>query len=378
MAYLDFAATAPMSDDVIAAWEFAVRQPGNASATHRDGQKSRLLWEEGRENIARTLGAKPFDVTMTGSGTEAINLAIKGLWWGRNSDARRPRIITTEAEHHAALDAVHWLVEHESAVVEFLALDEFGVIDLDDLRAKLSDDVALITSLWVSNEIGTVQPIAEIVAAAAEHGVPVHMDAVAAWGHIPIDFDASGLAAMSVSAHKIGGPVGVGALAVARTWNVVPSIHGGSQQRLRSGSLDVAGTYAAGVAAQRAHAHVVGNVEKTHELAQRLADGLRASIPGITFRGHPTNRTGDNVHITVPGLDTVSALFLLDELGHSVSAGSACQAGVNSPSHVLRAIGVSDSEGPLRFTLGPTTTDSDIDEILAALPAIVERTRTLR
>ena len=367
-----------MSDDVIAAWEFAVRQPGNASATHRDGQKSRLLWEEGRENIARTLGAKPFDVTMTGSGTEAINLAIKGLWWGRNSDARRPRIITTEAEHHAALDAVHWLVEHESAVVEFLALDEFGVIDLDDLRAKLSDDVALITSLWVSNEIGTVQPIAEIVAAAAEHGVPVHMDAVAAWGHIPIDFDASGLAAMSVSAHKIGGPVGVGALAVARTWNVVPSIHGGSQQRLRSGSLDVAGTYAAGVAAQRAHAHVVGNVEKTHELAQRLADGLRASIPGITFRGHPTNRTGDNVHITVPGLDTVSALFLLDELGHSVSAGSACQAGVNSPSHVLRAIGVSDSEGPLRFTLGPTTTDSDIDEILAALPAIVERTRTLR
>jgi cysteine desulfurase len=378
VAYLDFAATAPMSDDVIAAWEFAVRQPGNASATHRDGQKSRLLWEEGRENIARTLGAKPFDVTMTGSGTEAINLAIKGLWWGRNSDARRPRIITTEAEHHAALDAVHWLVEHESAVVEFLALDEFGVIDLDDLRAKLSDDVALITSLWVSNEIGTVQPIAEIVAAAAEHGVPVHMDAVAAWGHIPIDFDASGLAAMSVSAHKIGGPVGVGALAVARTWNVVPSIHGGSQQRLRSGSLDVAGTYAAGVAAQRAHAHVVGNVEKTHELAQRLADGLRASIPGITFRGHPTNRTGDNVHITVPGLDTVSALFLLDELGHSVSAGSACQAGVNSPSHVLRAIGVSDSEGPLRFTLGPTTTDSDIDEILAALPAIVERTRTLR
>jgi len=377
VAYLDFAATAPMSDDVIAAWEFAVRQPGNASATHRDGQKSRLLWEEGRENIARTLGAKPFDVTMTGSGTEAINLAIKGLWWGRNSDARRPRIITTEAEHHAALDAVHWLVEHESAVVEFLALNEFGVIDLDDLRAKLSDDVALITSLWVSNEIGTVQPIAEIVAAAAEHGVPVHMDAVAAWGHIPIDFDASELAAMSVSAHKIGGPVGVGALAVARTWNVVPSIHGGSQQRLRSGSLDVAGTYAAGVAAQRAHAHVVGNVEKTHELAQRLADGLRASIPGITFRGHPTNRTGDNVHITVPGLDTVSALFLLDELGHSVSGGSACQAGVNSPSHVLRAIGVSDSDGPLRFTLGPTTTDSDIDEILAALPAIVERTRTL-
>ena len=377
MAYFDFAATAPMSDDVIAAWEFAVRQPGNASATHRDGQKSRLLWEEGRESIARTLGAKPFDVTMTGSGTEAINLAIKGLWWGRNSDAKRPRILTTEAEHHAALEAVHWLVEHESAQVDFLALDEFGVIDIGDLREKLSDDVALVTSLWVNNEIGTVQPIAEIVAAAAEHGVPVHMDAVAAWGHIPVDFDESGLAAMSVSAHKIGGPVGVGALAVARTWNIVPSIHGGSQQRLRSGSLDFAGAYAAGVAAGLAHAHVANSAHETHELARRLADGIRDAIPGVSFRGHPTSRTGDNVHITVPGLDTVSAMFLLDELGHSVSAGSACQAGVNSPSHVLRAIGVSDSEGPLRFTLGPSTTESDIDDILAVLPDIIARTRTL-
>jgi cysteine desulfurase len=377
VAYFDFAATAPMSNDVIAAWEFAVRQPGNASATHRDGQKSRLLWEEGRENIARSFGAKPFDVTMTGSGTEAINLAIKGLWWGRNSDGVRPRILTTEAEHHAALDAVHWLAEHESAIVEFIALDEFGMISLDDLRAKLSDDVALVTSLWVNNEIGTIQPVAEIVAAANEHGVPVHMDAVAAWGHVPVGFDESGLAAMSVSAHKIGGPVGVGALAVARGWNIVPSIHGGSQQRLRSGSLDVAGTYAAGIAARLAHDHVLNNIEHTGALAQRLADGLREAIPGVAFRGHPTARTVDNVHITVPGLDTVSAMFLLDELGHSVSAGSACQAGVNSPSHVLRAIGVSDSDGPLRFTLGRSTTESDIDEILAVLPAIIDRTRTL-
>lgn len=377
MAYFDFAATAPVLDEVIAAWEFAVRQPGNASATHRDGQKSRLLWEEGRENIARSFGAKPFDVTMTGSGTEAINLAIKGLFWGRNADATRPRIVTTETEHHAALDTVNWLVGHESAVVDFVAVDEFGLIDLDDLRAKLDDDVALVTTLWVSNEIGTIQPIYEIVALALEKGIPVHADAVAAWGHIPLDFDASGLAAMSVSAHKIGGPVGVGAVAVARGWNVVPSIHGGSQQRLRSGSLDVAGTYAAGVAAGRALNHVREHGDRMRSLANRLVTGLRDSIPGVVFRGHPTSRTVDNVHITVPGLDTVSAMFLLDELGHFVSAGSACQAGVNSPSHVLRAIGVADSEGPLRFTLGPSTTESDIDEVLAVLPGIIARTRTL-
>ena len=377
MAYLDFAATAPVLDEVIAAWEFAVRQPGNASATHRDGQKSRLLWEEGRENIARSFGAKPFDVTMTGSGTEAINLAIKGLFWGRNADASRPRIVTTETEHHAALDAVNWLVDHESAVVDFVAVDEFGMIELDDLRAKLDNDVALVTTLWVSNEIGTIQPIDEIVALALDKGIPVHADAVAAWGHIPLDFDASGLAAMSVSAHKIGGPVGVGAVAVARGWNVVPSIHGGSQQRLRSGSLDVAGTYAAGVAAGKALNHVREHGDRMLSLANRLATGLRNSIPGVVFRGHPTIRTVDNVHITVPGLDTVSAMFLLDELGHFVSAGSACQAGVNSPSHVLRAIGVADSEGPLRFTLGPTTTESDIDEVLAVLPGIIARTRTL-
>jgi cysteine desulfurase len=377
VAYFDFAATAPVLDEVIAAWEFAVRQPGNASATHRDGQKSRLLWEEGRENIARSFGAKPFDVTMTGSGTEAINLAIKGLFWGRNADATRPRIVTTETEHHAALDTVNWLVDHESAVVDFVAVDEYGLIDLDDLRAKLDDDVALVTTLWVSNEIGTIQPIDEIVALALKKGIPVHADAVAAWGHIPLDFDASGLAAMSVSAHKIGGPVGVGAVAVARGWNVVPSIHGGSQQRLRSGSLDVAGTYAAGVAAGRALNHVLEHGDRMRSLANRLATGLRDSIPGVVFRGHPTSRTVDNVHITVPGLDTVSAMFLLDELGHFVSAGSACQAGVNSPSHVLRAIGVADSEGPLRFTLGPSTTESDIDEVLAVLPGIIARTRAL-
>lgn len=374
MAYFDCAATTPMPDEVIEAWEFAVRQRGNASAVHRDGQQARLLWEEGREAVARSLGATPFDVTMTGSGTEAINLAIKGLFWGRNRETTRPRILSTRVEHHAALDALEWLREFEGAVIDYVDVDEFGAVVVDDLRSRLGDDVALVTTLWVNNEVGTINDISGIVSAAAEYGVPVHLDAVAAWGYLPIDFDSSGLAAVSVSAHKIGGPVSVGALAVARNWPIVPSIHGGSQQRLRSGSLDVAGVYAAGVAASRATANLADTADRLQRLSDRLRSGIESRIPAAVLRGHPTRRSPANVHVTVPGLDSVSALFLLDELGHSASAGSACQAGVTAPSHVLHEIGVDDSDGPLRFTIGSFTTEADVDAVLDVLPDIVART----
>lgn len=382
MAYFDHAATTPMPELVIDAWTSAVHQRGNASATHRDGQKSRLLWEEGRDKIAAAIGALPFDVTLTGSGTEAINLAIKGLFWGRNgtpatrelgASLPRPRVLTTEAEHHAALDAVHWLVQAEGAVVDFVRVDETGTVDLDDLRAKLGPDVALFTTLWTNNEVGTIQPVADIVAAAAAAEVPVHLDAVATLGYTPIDFASSGLAALSVSAHKAGGPVGVGALAVSRTWPIVPLIHGGSQQRLRSGSLDAAGVYAAGVAAEHATADLTAKVARLQTLRDRLVTGILATIPGAVLRGHATRRSPGNVHVTVSGLDSVSALFLLDEAGHDVSAGSACQAGVQSPSHVLRAMGVPDADGPLRFTLGRDNTEAEVDELLRLLPGIVAR-----
>jgi cysteine desulfurase len=340
------------------------------------------MWEEGRDKIAGSIGALPFDVTVTGSGTEAINLAIKGLFWGRNgTPASRddgaplpyPRILTTEAEHHAALAAIHWLVEAEGAIADFVRVDETGTIDLVDLASKLGDDVALLTTLWTNNEVGTIQPVPEIVALAEAAGVPVHLDAVATLGYTPIDFARSGLAALSISAHKIGGPVGVGALAMSRSWPIVPLIHGGSQQRLRSGSLDAAGVFAAGVAAERATADVAANAAHLSALRDRLVTGIVATIPTAIIRGHHTNRTAGNVHITVPGLDSVSALFLLDEAGHAVSAGSACQAGVQSPSHVLRAMGVADSEGPLRFTLGLANTEAEIDALLDVLPAIVAR-----
>ena len=371
-----------MPQVVIDAWTSAVHQRGNASATHRDGQKSRLLWEEGRDKIAAAIGALPFDVTLTGSGTEAINLAIKGLFSGRNGSPvsrvpgaalERPRVLTTEAEHHAALDAVNWLAQADGAIVEFVRVDENGTVDLDDLRAKLGPDVALFTTLWTNNEVGTIQPVADIVAAAAAADVPVHLDAVATLGYTPIDFASSGLAALSVSAHKAGGPVGVGALAVSRAWPIVPLIHGGSQQRLRSGSLDAAGVFAAGVAAELATADLTATAARLETLRDRLATGILATIPGAVLRGHATRRAPGNVHVTVGGLDSVSALFLLDEAGHDVSAGSACQAGVQSPSHVLRAMGVPDAAGPLRFTLGSGTTEAEVDELLRLLPGIVAR-----
>ncbi|MFM6968757.1 MAG: cysteine desulfurase family protein [Microbacteriaceae bacterium] len=383
MAYFDFAATSPMPEVVIDAWTSAVHQRGNASATHRDGQKSRLLWEEGRDKIAAAIGARAFDVTLTGSGTEAINLAIKGLFWGRNgtpaarepeAELPKPRILSTEVEHHAALDALHWLAEAEGAVIDFVRVDEDGTVDLADLAAKLGPDVALFTTLWTNNEVGTIQPVADIVALATEHGVPVHLDAVATLGYTLIDFDNSGLAALSVSAHKVGGPVGVGALAVARSAAIVPLIHGGSQQRLRSGSLDAAGVFAAGVAAELATADVAGKAAKLTALRDKLASGILAAIPTATIRGHRTNRSPGNLHITIPGLDSASALFLLDEAGYAVSAGSACQAGVQSSSHVLRAMGVDPSHGPLRFTLGLSNTDAEIDALLELLPSVVART----
>ncbi len=370
---------------VIDAWTSAVHLRGNASAIHRDGQKSRLLWEEGRDQLSAAIGANPFDVTLTGSGTEAINLAIKGLFWGRNGTPAerepgaalpRPRVLTTEAEHHAALDTVHWLAQAEGAIVEFVRVDETGTVDLADLAAKLGDDVALVTTLWTNNEVGTIQPVAEIVALASAAGVPVHLDAVATLGYTAIDFANSGLAALSVSAHKVGGPVGVGALAVSRDWSIIPLIHGGSQQRLRSGSLDAAGVFAAGLAAQIATSAIDTKAARLSALRDRLATGILAAVPGATLRGHATNRSPGNVHVTIPGLNSASALFLLDEAGHSVSAGSACTAGVHAPSHVLRAMDVADDEGALRFTLGLENSESDIDALLRILPSIVARTTT--
>ena len=370
--YFDYAATTPMPEAVIEAWVMATRMVGNASAVHRHGQETRLLWEQGREMVAKSIGAKPFDVTMTGSGTEAINTAIKGFYGSRSKSAGK-KILSTEAEHHATLDTLHWLGKNTDAEIVFVRVDSNGTIDLEDLAAKLGPDVALLTTLWTNNEVGTIQPVKEMVSLAAEHGVPVHLDAVATLGYNPMNFEESGVAALSVSAHKVGGPISVGALAVARGWQIEALVHGGSQQRLRSGSLDAPGVYAAGVAMELATTLQSERNQRLQKLRDRLAKGLFAAVPGATLRGHPAQRSPGNLHVTVGNMDSASALLLLDQAGFAVSAGSACQAGVAGPSHVLRAMGIPDDESPLRFTLGHDTTESEVDELIATIGDVVKQ-----
>ncbi|MDZ4046243.1 MAG: cysteine desulfurase family protein [Rhodoglobus sp.] len=366
--YLDHAATTPMTADVLEAYTSALSVVGNPSSIHSQGQAVRRMLEDARHTIAASIGADPVEVTFTSGGTEAINLAIKGLYWAAPD---RNRIIATRAEHHATIDALEWLEQHEGAVIEWIPVDGFGRIDLAALETALDDDVALVTTLWANNEVGTIQPVERITALAAAHGVPVHVDAVSAFGSIPVDFAASGAAALSVSAHKIGGPVGVGALVIGRAASVTPLIHGGNQQRGRSGTMDAAGAHAFATAA----AALPG--PDLAPLRDRLIAGVRAGVPEAVLRGDPVDRLPGNAHFTFPGCEGDSLLFLLDAAGFSVSTGSACQAGVPEASHVLLAMGVDerDARGALRFTLGPTTTAADVDALLAAVPEAVARAR---
>ncbi len=369
--YLDHAATTPMRPEARAAYIDALDLVGNPSSIHSQGQNAKRMLEEAREQVAASLGCDPIEVVFTSGGTESVNLAIKGLYWARNAASGVSRILVPRGEHHATVDTVEWLERYEGAVIEWLPIDSVGRVCLDALAAALDrqDDIALVTLLWANNEVGTIQPVAEVVALAAAHGIPVHADAVSAYRHLPIDFASSGLAALSVSAHKIGGPLGIGALALSRTATVVPLIHGGGQQRdVRSGTQDAPAAIAFGVAAR----HPAPSLKA---LRDRLIAGVHAAVPSAVLRGDPIDRVDNNAHFTFPGCQGDSLLFLLDAAGVSVSTGSACQAGIPEASHVLLGMGLGESEslGALRITVGHTTTVADVDAFLAALPAAHER-----
>ncbi|MGL4339518.1 MAG: cysteine desulfurase family protein [Rhodoglobus sp.] len=383
--YLDYASTAPMPPAVLDVYTEALRVVGNPSSLHSQGQNARRMLEEARESVAVSVGADYAEVTFTSGGTEAINLAIKGLFWDRQDGSSaaklagalvpRPRILATRAEHHATLDALEWLEQHEGAVIDWVPVSATGRIDLDYLAAALADDVALVTTLWANNEVGTVQPVVEVAALAVHHGIPVHADAVSAYGYLPLNFRHSGLAAMSVSAHKIGGPAGIGALVLARSATLTPLIHGGSQQRVRSGTLDAAGAVAFGAAAVLATQGIVH--APLRSLRDRLIAGVRAAVPAAILRGDPHDRLPGNAHFTFPGCEGDSLLFMLDAAGFGVSTGSACQAGVAGASHVLLALGLDEptARGALRISLGHETTSAEVEAFLAALPAAVAQAR---
>ncbi len=389
-AYLDHAATTPMLPSALAAMTQQLAVVGNASSLHRTGRAARRAVEESRERIARCLGARPSEVLFTSGGTESDNLAIKGTYWARrDADPARVRLLVSATEHHAVLDCVDFLVAHEGAKVTWLDCTPDGRVEPGTVRAAIEADpgsVALVSVMWANNEVGTVQDVAALAAVAREHGVPFHTDAVQAAGHLPVDFTASGADLLSVTAHKLGGPIGVGALVARRDARLVPLTHGGGQERqVRSGTLDtpaIVGFAAALVDATESMeaeaSRVAGLRDDLIERACALGGDIRPTGPW--HRGDTTLRLPGNAHLLVPGCDGDSLLYLLDAAGVSCSTGSACQAGVPQPSHVLLAMGISESDarGALRLTLGHTSTADDVDAVIDALPAAIDRARRAR
>lgn len=382
MFYLDHAATTPMYPAAVEAMTAVLGTVGNASSLHAAGRAARRRVEESRELIADKLGARPSEVIFTAGGTESDNLAVKGIYWARrDAEPGRRRIITTEVEHHAVLDSVNWLVEHEDAQVTFLPTAADGSVSAAVLREVLQshDDVALVSVMWANNEVGTIMPTDELASVAAEFGVPMHSDAIQAVGQLPVDFGVSGLSAMSVAAHKFGGPPGVGALLLRRDVGCVPLLHGGGQERdIRSGTPDVAGTVGMATAAQIAVDGREAVSARLRVLRDRLVEGVLAEIDGARLNGaiDPLRLPG-NAHFTFRDCQGDALLMLLDANGIECSTGSACTAGVARPSHVLTAMGAdpADARGSLRLSLGHTSVGADVDAVLQVLPGAVARAR---
>ncbi|MEV0849845.1 cysteine desulfurase family protein [Streptomyces sp. NPDC049954] len=382
MAYLDHAATTPMLPEAVEAMTAQLAAVGNASSLHSSGRRARRTVEEARESLAEALGARPSEVVFTSGGTEADNLAVKGLYWSRRAeDPRRVRVLCSPVEHHAVLDAVDWLGTHEGARVEYLPVDAYGRVHPETLREAIArdpGDVALATVMWANNEIGTLQPVRQLAEVAAEYGVPLHADAVQAFGQVPLDFAASGLAAATVSGHKIGGPYGIGALLLGRAHTPVPVLHGGGQERhVRSGTLDVPAIASFAVAGRLAAARREEFAREIGALRDRLVTAVLDEVPDAVLGGDPVDRLPANAHFAFPGCEGDSLLLLLDAQGIECSTGSACTAGIAQPSHVLLATGVDPdlARGTLRFSLGHTTTGDDVDAVAKAIGPAVRRAR---
>ena len=377
--YLDHAATSPIRPSVLAHYSKALEQVGNPASVHSFGQSSRQMLEEARETIAASIGCDRNEVIFTSGGTESDNLAVKGLYWQRHGqDRNRTLIVTSSAEHAAVLDAVNWLVTEQGAEAHFVSMNDDGVLDLaelSDVINKRSNQIALVSLMWANNEIGVVHPIQKITELAKEYAIPVHSDSIAALGHIPVNFAASGLSAMTITGHKVGSPVGVGALILARSEKLTPVLHGGGQERnLRSGTPDAAAASAMALAVKEA-VDEQAQLQILHaRLSEKLVAGVREVAPDVKVSSEHAPRLANNVHFRFPGCLGDSLLFLLDLNGVSVSTGSACAAGVSSPSHVVLSLGANSDEamGTMRITFGHNTSEADVDAFLDAFPKAYE------
>jgi cysteine desulfurase len=377
--YLDHAATTPLRHEAYAAIAAELLQVGNPSSLHAAGRRARRVVEESREQIAAVLGVRAGDVIFTSGGTEADNLAVQGLYRARRADdPRRTRVLALAIEHHAVLDPVEWLGEAEGADVRWLPVDGLGRLDLGALKAALDDApdrVALVTVMWANNEVGTLQPVAEVAALCAEYDVPFHTDAVQALAHVPVD--ASTVDSLALSGHKVGGPHGVGALVLRRGLEPVPLMHGGGQERGRSGTLDAPAIAGLAAALTASMADFDVRVPRVRALRDDLVRRVLDAVDGVTRNGDPDDSLPGIAHLSFEGCEGDALLLLLDAAGIECSRGSACSAGVPQPSHVLLAMGIEPvtARGSLRLSLGHTSTSEDVDRLVEALPAVVARAR---
>jgi cysteine desulfurase len=386
MPYLDHAATTPIHPRAAEALAAHLAVPGNASSLHAAGRRARRVVEESREAVAAALGARPSEVVFTSGGTESDNLAVKGMFWARRAaDPRRVRILASAVEHHAVMDSAEWLAKVEGAQVTWLPVDATGRVDPATLRETLrecADETALVSVMWANNEVGTVQPVAELAEIAHDHGVPLHTDAVQAVGQLPVDFGVSGVDAMTVTGHKFGGPIGAGVLLMGRDVDCVPVLHGGGQERdVRSGTLDVPAVAALAVAAEVAVKEQPARAQRLRDLRDDLVRRVTAAVPDALLNGDesldPSRRLPGNAHFSFAGCEGDALLMLLDARGIECSTGSACSAGVARPSHVLLAMGQDEARAraSLRFTLGHTSEAADVDALVEAIAPVVERAR---
>jgi cysteine desulfurase len=367
--YLDHAATTPMFDAAIEAMNSSLRKLGNPSSLHTEGRSTRKDVEDARESIARAVGCQASEVIFTGSGTEANNAAVKGLFW--HSDKKV--VLISSIEHHAVLDPAHWLAEHEGAEIIEIPVTAAGVIDLDFMKKVVQErgsEIALISVMHSNNETGVIQPIADVVKIAGD--IPVHCDAVQSFTKVPLSFSELGLFAMTISGHKVGGPLGIGALILRRAVEIPPLLHGGGQERdIRSGTLN-APSIVALAAAVNADLY---DAKKVESLRNSFEAGVTALRPDAVINGKGAPRLPGISNITFPGTQSDSLLLLMDSEKVSCSTGAACTAGVHRPSHVLMAMGLTDvvSQSSLRFSFGATNTTADVKFALSVLPTVIER-----
>jgi cysteine desulfurase len=377
--YLDHAATTPMIPEAVEVMTRELTRVGNASSLHASGRSARRVVEESREAIAAQVGAQPAEVIFTSGGTESDNLAIKGAVWAGIESGRR-RVVTSAIEHHAVLDSVAWLGQSATAAVSYAPVDSDGRLNMSALTSTVDSETALVSVMWANNEVGALQPVRQIAGLAAVHGAISHSDAVQAVGHVDVNFAASGLDLLSFTAHKLGGPCGIGALLARRELRLAPILHGGGQERdVRSGTLDVAAAAGFAAALDLAIKTRVQEEQRIRRLRRQLVNSVLAAVPWAIWYGPRAEEAHlpGIASIGFPGCSADAILMLLDAAGIDCATGAACSAGVSQPSHVLTAMGCSEAEArsALRFSLGHTSTLADVLALAAALPEAVRRAK---